>query len=109
MQKGGREKRNLISAAAHFLSSFFVVCTVGHQRDSKVRMLGLQGAREAQWGLCHQSAGRIAREALSWYPRIHELPGTGSTGSWVQKEEARKTGIRRWYQRCALKARRRFS
>lgn len=109
MQKGGRETRNLISAAAHFLSSFCVVCTVGHQRDSKVRMLGLQGAREAQWGLCHQSAGRIAREALSWYPRIHELLGTGSMGGWVRKEEARKIGIRRWYQRCALKERRRLS
>lgn len=109
MQKGGREMRNLISAAAHFLSAFCVVCTVGHQRDSKVRMLGLQGAREAQGGLCHQSAGRIAREALSRYPRIRELLGTGSMGSWVRKEEARKIGIRRRYQRCALKERRRLS
>lgn len=47
--------RNLILAVAHFLSSFCVTCTVGHDRDSTVRMFGLQGAREVQWdsAICH--------------------------------------------------------
>lgn len=77
--------KNLILVVACFLSSFFVVCIVGHHRDSKVRTFGLQGAGEAQWGLCHQSAGRRARGALSRYHRIHELLGTGSKGSWAWK------------------------
>jgi hypothetical protein len=101
--------RNLILAIAYFfLSSFCVVFTAGHHRDSKMRMFGLQRAREAQWGLCHQSAGRRARGPLSTPLRIHELLGTGSKGSWVWKGGSKGIDIRRCYQRCTLKEKKRL-